>query len=241
MTTEEILLHYAELYCAPAYFEEDPIIFPKHFADLYKKEKATLQDVEISGLLAAHLAWGRRSMIVRDCRRMFDEMEWQPLRYIENGRFRSDHVSLHRTVMWSDFAGICRAMKTFYCEEGNPSVEKLSPDDIRVRIFCQKSDPKAACKKIHMFRRWMVRDDGIDLGIWHETSPSDLVIPLDVHVHDTARALGLTKRCSADFSTAREITDRLAEIFPGDPLKGDFALFGYGVTHKDAKGIVDKI
>ena len=27
-----------------------------------------------------------------------------------------------------------------------------------------------------------------------------------------------------------EITDAFREIFPDDPCKGDFALFGYGVT-----------
>ena len=31
-------------------------------------------------------------------------------------------------------------------------------------------------------------------------------------------------------STAKKLTDRLSEVFPDDPLKGDFALFGYGVN-----------
>jgi hypothetical protein len=30
---------------------------------------------------------------------------------------------------------------------------------------------------------------------------------------------------------AAEITDAFKEIWPEDPCKGDFALFGYGVTH----------
>ena len=29
---------------------------------------------------------------------------------------------------------------------------------------------------------------------------------------------------------ARRLTDVLLKIFPDDPLKGDFALFGYGVN-----------
>jgi hypothetical protein len=32
-------------------------------------------------------------------------------------------------------------------------------------------------------------------------------------------------------STAIRLTKTLAEIFPEDPLKGDFALFGYGVNN----------
>ncbi|MBV1838914.1 DUF2400 domain-containing protein, partial [Acetobacter estunensis] len=43
--------------------------------------------------------------------------------------------------------------------------------------------------------------------------------------------LGLVKRRTPDLQTAIEITDRFAEIFPDDPTKGDFALFGYGVNN----------
>ena len=83
-----------------------------------------------------------------------------------------------------------------------------------------------------MMRRWMVRNDGkVDLGLWKDSSPKDLVIPLDVHVYDQATALGLTSRRCKDIVTAMEITDAFREIFPDDPCKGDFALFGYGVTH----------
>ncbi len=83
-----------------------------------------------------------------------------------------------------------------------------------------------------MMRRWLVRDDGkVDLGLWKHTSPSELLIPLDVHVYDQAVALGLTARRSKDLATALQITDAFREIFPSDPAKGDFALFGYGVNN----------
>jgi len=81
-------------------------------------------------------------------------------------------------------------------------------------------------------RRWMVRDDGlVDLGLWTHTDKKDLVIPLDVHVHTQAVAVGLTRRRQKDITTAMEITDAFREIFPEDPCLGDFALFGYGVTN----------
>ena len=81
-------------------------------------------------------------------------------------------------------------------------------------------------------RRWMVRDDGkVDLGLWKNTDRRSLVIPLDVHVYSQASALGLTSRRSKDIATAIEITDAFREIFPEDPLLGDFALFGYGVNN----------
>lgn len=78
----------------------------------------------------------------------------------------------------------------------------------------------------------MVRNDGkVDLGLWSHSSPAELIIPLDVHVHDQALALGLTSRRQKDIATAAEITDSFRDIFPGDPAKGDFALFGYGIDN----------
>lgn len=71
----------------------------------------------------------------------------------------------------------------------------------------------------------MIRNDGrVDLGLWKNSSPADLVIPLDVHVYRQATELGLTKRRSKDIVTARDITESFRELFPGDPAKGDFAL-----------------
>ena len=191
----------------------------------------TLKDVEIAGLIAAHLAWGRRDMIVRDCNRAFEEMQWRPLEYVMRGEYRCGQESLHRTIRWSEFAAICGRMKVFYA--ANESVEPLTPDQIRVQIYGQASNPKMANKKIHMFRRWMVRNDGIvDLGLWSHTSPADLIIPLDTHVHASALKLGITTRKSADITTALEITDFLKEAFPDDPCKGDFALFAYAAENK---------
>ena len=191
----------------------------------------TLKDVEIAGLIAAHLAWGRRDMIVRDCNRAFEEMQWRPLEYVMRGEYRCGQESLHRTIRWSEFAAICGRMRVFYA--ANESVEPLTPDQIRVQIYGQASNPKMANKKIHMFRRWMVRNDGIvDLGLWSHTSPADLIIPLDTHVHASALKLGITTRKSADITTALEITEFLKEAFPDDPCKGDFALFAYAAENK---------
>ena len=191
----------------------------------------TLKDVEIAGLIAAHLAWGRRDMIVRDCNRAFDEMQWRPLEYVMRGEYRCGQESLHRTIRWSEFAAICGRMRVFYAASG--CVEPLSPEQIRVQIYGQAGNPKMANKKIHMFRRWMVRNDGIvDLGLWSHTSPADLIIPLDTHVHASALKLGITTRKSADITTALEITEFLKEAFPDDPCKGDFALFAYAAENK---------
>ena len=227
---KEALIGWAEEYNDPKYFQEDPIIFPTRFARGYEKGEAALADVEIAALLSSHLAWGRRAMIVRDCERMFEEMCWKPYDYVMNGEYRNENVSLHRTIKWSEFAGICNRLRGLYSEKA--SLEGLTDMDFRCLVYGQKEDRKAPNKKISMMRRWLVRDDGkVDLGVWHSSDKKKLILPLDVHVYDQASALGLTFRKQKDIVTAHEITDAFREIWPEDPCKGDFALFGYGVTH----------
>ncbi|MCK9305101.1 MAG: TIGR02757 family protein [Bacteroidales bacterium] len=220
----------AERYNNPVFFQNDPVLFPRHFFELFLKGKATLQDVEIAGIVASYLAWGRRELIIRDCRRAFDEMGWQPYDYVRKGLYKSEAQSLHRTIKWSDFARICSNLREYYSR--CTTLEKADVTSIRERIFGQKADPRATNKKIHLFLRWMVRNDGIvDLGIWRETSPADLIIPMDVHVHRSALMLGITKRKSNDIITAVEITKYLSKLFPGDPCKGDYALFAHAVSN----------
>lgn len=232
---------WAERYNNPRYFEEDPIAFPRRFYQMMTTTqpalgfeggewRPSLQDIEIAAVFSAHFAWGRRAMIVRDCSRLFDEMMWHPYEYVMAGDWRNDNASIHRTIKWSEVAAICRRLRDFYSTDS--SLEILSADQMRVRIFGQKEDPKAANKKIWMMHRWFVRDDGkVDMGLWKNSSKMDLVIPLDVHVYRQASELGLTKRKSKDIITAKDITDAFREIFPDDPVKGDFALFGYGVNN----------
>lgn len=227
----DTLIGWAEEYNDPKYFQEDPIIFPTRFAGMHRNGEASLADVEISALLASHLAWGRRSMIVRDCDRMMDEMCWKPYDYVMNGEYRDEDASMHRTIKWKDFAAICGRLKSIY--DTRDSIEGLTDAEIRCLIFGQKEDRKAPNKKISMMRRWLTRDDGkVDLGVWKNSDKRSLILPLDVHVYDQATALGLTSRRQKDIVTAHEITDAFREIWPDDPCLGDFALFGYGVTHK---------
>ncbi len=219
-------MDWADKYNDPVYFSTDPIAFPKEFV----RRKARLEDVEIAAIFAAHFAWGRRAMIVRDCERLFDFMEWKPYDYVISGCWRDDNTSIHRTVKWSDTARICHTLKDFYTT--HKSLEEYNTAQIRTLIFGQKEDRRAPDKKIRMMQRWMVRRDGkVDLGIWHSSDPSELIIPLDVHVYTQATSIGLTARRQKDLLTAQEITNAFKEIFPNDPCKGDFALFGYGIDN----------
>lgn len=101
----------------------------------------------------------------------------------------------------------------------------------RTRKHIATPDRNSACKRINMFLRWMVRTDshGVDFGIWKEIKPSQLFIPLDVHVDRIARKLGLLHRKQTDWLAVVELTDHLTQLDPTDPVKYDYALFGMGV------------
>lgn len=90
---------------------------------------------------------------------------------------------------------------------------------------------KSSCKRICMFLRWMVRDNSpVDLGLWSDViDKKTLIMPMDTHVLQEANRLGLMDSKCASMASAVKLTERLREVFPDDPLKGDFALFGLGV------------
>jgi uncharacterized protein (TIGR02757 family) len=102
------------------------------------------------------------------------------------------------------------------------------------------ADPSSgsSAKRINMFLRWMVRSDrrGVDFGIWNRIQPSQLICPLDVHTGNVARHLGLLTRSANDWKAAIELTGRLRELCPEDPVKYDFSLFGMGVFEGQGSG-----
>jgi uncharacterized protein (TIGR02757 family) len=107
------------------------------------------------------------------------------------------------------------------------------PDDSYFAFLFPSPASGSACKRLCMYLRWMVRpDDGIDLGIWQSISPAQLVIPVDAHIQRICRFLGFTNRKQADWRMAREITARLRELDPADPVKYDFSLCHLGISEK---------
>lgn len=122
------------------------------------------------------------------------------------------------------------------CGVGGPSL----PQELRlvtalISLFpdvkCVSQNPKGACKKLHMFLRWMVRRGSpVDLGLWEWADPADLLIPLDTHVLQESARLGLiAPNAAASAKTAIDLTQKMVQVFPDDPARADFALFGLGV------------
>jgi len=244
----EFLEFKADFYNAPFFIEPDPVSVPHLFT---KKE-----DIEIAGFLAATIAWGNRKSIISDARRLLAMMDNDPHDFLVNASskdlkpFRKFN---HRTFNGTDCIFFLESLKNIYRK--HKSMEALFPVEtegaqraishFRREFLKTPHEPRSekhvsdplkgsAAKRINMFLRWMVRSDakGVDFGIWNSVSPASLVCPLDVHVGNTARSLGLLQRKSNDWRAAEELTANLRAFDPGDPVKFDFALFGIGAFEK---------
>jgi uncharacterized protein (TIGR02757 family) len=124
---------------------------------------------------------------------------------------------------------LSRAVEGILSFDWRPVTGRRSlPAESPVRFFFPSPSSGSACKRWNLYLRWMVRKDAMDFGLWRAIPTSRLVIPTDTHVHRVARRLGLTRRKSADWKTAREITDRLARLDPQDPVRYDYALCNLG-------------
>jgi uncharacterized protein (TIGR02757 family) len=113
-------------------------------------------------------------------------------------------------------------------------VEDASEIPARTRKHIAAPFRGSTCKRLNMYLRWMVRpaDGGVDFGLWKGISPSQLVIPIDLHVARVARRFGLLQREALDWQAALELTAWLRRLDPTDPVKYDYALFALGVIEK---------
>ena len=118
------------------------------------------------------------------------------------------------------------ALRELALEPGEQEFEAL-PRGFRHLLPHPRSG--SACKRLCMLARWMTRSSTPDLDMWN-AAPSQLVIPLDTHIHKVATLLGLTRRTDGSWRTALEITRNLARIDPDDPVRFDFALAHLGIS-----------
>lgn len=242
-----------ELYNQPGFITNDPISIPHRFS---KK-----QDIEISGFFAAILAWGQRKTIINKCLELFEKMDNAPHEFLMNHQEDDLKPFLsfkHRTFNDVDTLYFIHFLTWFYkkydsLEQAfllgqNGEIDAMEsilsrfhefffslPDaPSRTRKHIATPVRKAACKRITMYLRWMVRKDskGVDFGIWDQIKPAQLICPCDLHVDRVARKLGLITRKQTDWLTALELTEQLRTFDPMDPVKYDFALFGLGIEEK---------
>jgi len=238
----------ANFYNNPDFIKSDPISIPH----LYIKK----EDIEISAFLTSIISWGNRSMIIRNALKINALMDNSPADFLMNyqekdlARFNK---FVHRTFNSTDCIYFISALKNIY--ENHEGLEAAFHAGYQnsgnvygaishffdiffelehlKRTHKHVSNPAkgSAAKRINMFLRWMVRNDGrgVDFGIWNSIPSAALMIPLDVHTARLGRKYNLLLRKSNDWKAVDEYTKNLRKLDPLDPIKYDFALFGMGV------------
>ena len=107
------------------------------------------------------------------------------------------------------------------------SASRAGINDAGHLIPCPKK--KSACKRLHLYLRWMVRNDAVDPGGWDRVPAAKLLVPVDTHMHRIGKMLNLTSRRQADLKTVWEITGGFRKWAPDDPVCFDFALTRFGI------------
>jgi uncharacterized protein (TIGR02757 family) len=234
--------------------QQDPVSYVWNVSGQANKEAV--------GLIAGCLAYGRVASFQKAIENVCDVLGKNPSETLCEEFDRVENSLSDFQYRWTDDEDILDllyalrvvfiqygTLELFYkTRDGSSHIEKaasfsrdlkkrrLSDTVERGLSFLLPNVKRSAAKRIHLFFRWMVRDDAIDEGIWSSVRPSELLIPLDTHVLQQSVALGLTDRSpsSNKHKTARDVTESLRDIDPNDPVKYDFALCHMGMNKEDS-------
>ncbi len=240
---------YIEKYETKDFIKDDPVQFVHKFNNK--------EDSEIAGFIASSFAYGKREVFISKLNYIFDLMQNSPLNYVKSGDFDNIQGCDYRFSKDIDFIQMLKILHLLYTE--NETLETLFEYNYKEgkniwRMFQGVVDyfysrvnlpvtqgfyhllpnpaKKSALKRMNMMMRWFVRKSAVDIGIWHFIPKSELLIPLDTHVAKISRKLGLLNRKDNGYESVMELTNVLKQLDFNDPIKYDFALFGYGVNNK---------
>jgi uncharacterized protein (TIGR02757 family) len=245
---KDLLEHKFDLYNSKNFIIEDPISIPHAYN---QKE-----DIEIISFLISIISWGNRKSIIKSGNKLREILGSSPIDFVM--RFKEKDLKkinfVHRTFNKFDLIYFLKSLKNIY--ENHDGLENVFSKNLNDEFMYNNisnfrkiffslnhekrtekhiSNPKknSACKRINMFLRWMVRNDGVvDFGIWKKIKPSMLSCPLDVHTANIGRKLNLISRKQNDLKTVLELDQKLRSFDKNDPVKYDYALFGMGVYEK---------
>ena len=244
----EVLRSLADKYECASFCEQDPSQFLRHYKGV---TGATIADTEAASFIAAMLAFGSRTQFIPKINQILqtaDTSSGTISRWLTDGCFKKDfprgqkkfyrfysYNDMH--IFFGELADIIKKSGSLgnWCKQKYEEAPATALDQILSAAFPKsRIVPKgagSACKRVHMFLRWMVRQNSpVDLGLWSWYPQSRLLLPLDVHVMQEASHLGLIPvNAAASRKTAVALTEQMAQIFPGDPCRADYALFGLGV------------
>ena len=250
MITKDELDYLVKTYEVRTFTNDDP----SQFLRKYKNEN----DIEITSFIAALFAFGKREAFIQKLNEIFDKMGNSPYNFLltfdENKKPFKNFK--YRFIKEEDLNNLILCLKKLYSEK--KSLKSLfeygyktskdikimleivsdyfysnskNPDTVGFKHLFPNPKKGSALKRYFMFLRWMVRDGDVDLGLWNFIPKSKLLIPMDTHVIQQAKKMGLINNPKADFKSAIELTNVLKTFDPKDPAKYDFALFGYGIEN----------
>ena len=228
------------------FITHDPISIPHRFK--------TKEDIEISAFFAATLAWGQRKTIINNANKLMHWMGEEPHRFMlehSTAELKQFEKFVHRTFNSTDVLYFIEVLKHWYSDGnsiedyfvGDTMKEKISNfhfsffdnDFVSERTRKHVANPakNSSAKRLNMYLRWMVRNDGLDFGIWNSIKSSELKCPLDVHVQRAAFHFGLLTRKQQDWKAVEELSDNLSLLDSDDPIKYDLALFKWSEGKMD--------
>ncbi len=242
--TDSLLIEYAARYETPEFLPADPSCFMHKVSGQNNRET--------TAFIASCLSYGNRRQFFPKIQYILDCAEGDVYEWVRSGMFDNDIPAddrcYYRLYTRRTMNTFLHALQEMICKYGsikNYVSDNASDGYSAVAAICGffaargieviiPKDTRSACKRVCMFLRWMVRDNSpVDLGLWSDIiDKRTLIMPMDTHVVQQACRLGLLSGRQATMTAARRLTARMAEVFPDDPLKGDFALFGYGVNNK---------
>ena len=246
-------------------YNKKELISPDPLEFLFYYEN--IKDREIAGLIAACLAYGKVTQILKSVDAVLSRMGESPSDFIDSHTLK-DFTKIykdfkHRFTTGSELANFLYGIKNVIRNYGSleacfdegfdGSAETvhaaLTGFTLKLTESSEMSknsllpDPSrgSACKRLHLFLRWMIRSDEVDPGGWKNSYSAKLIVPLDTHMYRFARFYGFTLRKSADLVAASEITAGFRRLCPDDPVKYDFALTRFGIRHELNWEILDGI
>lgn len=228
-------------------------VHPDPLEFLYRYDR--LEDREIVGFVASSLAYGRVAQILVSVERIVAVMGPNPQRMLHDvsrSRLRralcgfvhrfADAASME-ALLWAircvlkRYGSLNRCFQEGYDASAPTVLPALGRFTAQLKACGSERaghlvpDPEkgSAAKRLHLFLRWMVRQDRVDPGGWDFVSQGQLLVPLDVHMKRVAARLGLTRRKAADLKTVLEVTNGFRAVVPTDPVRYDFVLSRLGI------------
>ncbi len=241
----ELLISYADRYETPSFIEGDPSWF--------MHQVVGRENQEVMAFIASALSYGSRKQFLPKIQLLLNASEGEPYEWVNLGKF-SDIIPDTQQCFYRLYTNhtmyvFLQALRQILIDYGSlgqfaeDAIQKHNPKHKgAITVLTTLSNYfwnqglkgivphpiSSLCKRPNMFLRWMVRNNSpVDLGLWTDIiDKSSLIIPMDTHVMQTARSFNLFKTKTASWATTISLTQKLSEVFPGDPVRGDYALYG---------------